>query len=204
MAKAAQKPQELNINLLQKEEVGGVTGDLIKWVLTIGRYLIIVTEIIALATFLFGIKLAADKNDLKGKVAAAKIDVDTKAKCNEADPTAFCEDNFLALQDRINQVGSGKNTQIQTSAVVKEFLSLLPNELNLTTLSLESGKISFNGYFPDSVTLQTLIISLGSSKSITDLDIQELNSPSSKNTNFTFKAEAVIDTQQFTAINTRD
>ncbi len=197
MAKAAPQSQELNINLLQKEEsaVGG--GEIVKWVLNVGRYLVIVTEIVALLTFALGIKFAADKNDLKQKTLAAQSLVDQKATCSKENLESFCEDRFRAIQNKINQIALFRQNQFRKSEVTKELLSRLPIGVSITNLIIENNTISFTGAFPTAVHLQTLITSFSSSEKINDLDIQELSSPTSTDPNFTFKATAVLDPKLF-------
>ena len=197
MAKSAPKSQDLNINLLQKEEVGGTAGEIIKWVLTVGRYLVILTEIVALVTFGLGIKFSADKNDLKQKVAVAKSVVDSKANCDNSDLEKFCEDRFRSIQNAVTQISQQRSSQFRESGVLKELLSRLPNGVHLNNLNLDGTKLSLSGYFPNAVDLQTLIISLSNSEKIIDLDIQELNSPSTTEPNFTFKAVANVDASKF-------
>lgn len=197
MAKAAQKPQELNINLIQKEEATGTTGELIHWVLTIGRYLVIATEIFALGTFGLAIKYSADKNDLKQRIKLAQSEVDAKSACHKEDPEAFCEDRFRNIQNRINQIKLVRDKQFYQNAVVTEFLRLLPNGFKLKELQIDKEKVAFSGNFGTSLHLQSLITSFSDSEKITDLNIEELISPTTTDPNFNFKASANLDAKAF-------
>ena len=197
MAKAAQ-PQELNINLLQKEEIAGSTGAIINWVLNIGRYFIIATEIVALLTFVFGINLSADKNNIKQAVKVAQIEVDNKSACDPNDLEKFCEDRFRTLQNKFNLISSYRSGQFRQNLVINELLKRLPSGVLINNLSINEGKITFSGSFPTAVHLQTLINSFNSDDSkINDLDIQELTSPTTTDPNFSFKAVASINRVDF-------
>ena len=197
MAKAAQ-PQELNINLLQKEEIAGSTGAIINWVLNIGRYFIIATEIVALLTFVFGIKLSADKNNIKQAVKVAQIEVDNKSACDPNDLEKFCEDRFRTLQNKFNLISSYRSGQFRQNLVINELLKRLPSGVLINNLSINEGKITFSGSFPTAVHLQTLINSFNSDDSkINDLDIQELTSPTTTDPNVGFKAVASINRVDF-------
>jgi hypothetical protein len=197
MAKAAPKPQELNINLIQKEQVTGTPSEIIHWVLTVGRYLVIATEIVALATFGLAIKFSADKNDLKQRIKLAQSEVETKAACHSEDPEGFCEDRFRNIQNRINKIKTVRNSQFYQNQVVTEFLDLLPNGFKLKTLEVDNEKIAFTGSFATSIQLQTLITSFSDSEKITDLDIEELVSPTNTDPNFNFKASAFLNSKDF-------
>jgi len=197
MAKAAPTSQELNINLLQKEEAAPGGGEIVNWVLNVGRYLVIATEIVALLTFALGIKFAADKNDLKQKTRALQTQIDEKSTCRQEEPESFCEDRFRNIQNKINQIHSYREDQFRKSEVFKELLARLPIGVSITNLVVEDNVITFTGSFPTSVHLQTLITSFSASEKINDLDIQELSSPTTSDPNFTFKASAELNPSLF-------
>ena len=193
MANAAQKSQELNINLLQKEGPTGSGGEALHWALTVGRYLVIAAEIIALATFGLAIKFSADKNDLKQRIKQAQDQVDAQAACHPEDPGGFCEDSFRNIQNRLNEIKTVRAGQYLQNDVLKEFLARIPDGFKLKTLTLDNKKISFSGSFSTSLQLQNLITSFSDSSIIVDLNIEELTSPTTTDPNFNFKASATVD-----------
>jgi Tfp pilus assembly protein PilN len=188
MAKAAHKPNELNIDLLPKEDSSKKPGDPIHWILTIGRYLIIVTEIIALGTFVFGIILSKQKNDLKESIIDNQRRVDELQKCNPNNLEEFCEERFLKVQTQLNQIATIRNNQNKNNSVLTEFVNLLPEKLTLESFSLTNNKITFSGKFDNEQQLQTLITSFNKSDKIINLDITNLV----KDSGFTFSASAQV------------
>jgi len=186
MAKAARKEEaELNINLMPVARPAGPTGEVIHWVLTIGRYFVIFTEIIALAIFVLGIKLASDKNTLKSDIGSLQKQV-------SSDENVRFEQSFRSVQKRIQEVARLRKSHFETGPVVSEYLTLLPQGMTLKSLNLKEGELTFSGFFSTPDQLQTLVSSLYGSDKITGLDISDLNSPTETNTSYSFTAKATI------------
>jgi Tfp pilus assembly protein PilN len=184
MAKAAQKTTpEININLLPGDEPTGTLGTATHWALTVGRYLIIITEIIAIAIFILSIKLSTDKEGLRE---------DIKSKGAQISAQKELETEFRLVQQRINEVKKQRDSHFQNNLVVADFLKLLPKGMVLETLKIEEQEISFSGSFKNPRQLQTLISAFSKSTKLVGLDISELESPSEKSKNYTFSAKALI------------
>lgn len=194
MAKAAPKPADLNIDLLPKDTLTPSNNEAVHWLLTVGRYLIIVTEVIALSTFLVGIYLSKQKNDLRGEVKTYQNRVAQYQFCDPQDKNAFCENRFRKIQDQINEIASLKGSQTQNNLVMTEFLKLLPIGLKLDTLSLDKNLLTFAGTLPTETELQTLISSFNASHKIVALDITSLSKETST---YKFSATATVNRAVF-------
>ncbi|MDP2721089.1 MAG: hypothetical protein Q8O75_04065 [bacterium] len=189
MAKAAQnKTPEININLMPGEEPSGKAGGAVHWALTVGRYLIIITEIIAIAIFVLSIKFSSDKQNLKENI---------KSLTRQVSVQKDFEREFRTAQQRINGVKVLKSAHFENTFVVDEFLKLLPQGITLGSLKLDEAEISFSGSFTTPQQLRTLIYAFSQSEKLVGFDISELNSPSEKNKEFTFSASAVISRTAF-------
>lgn len=192
MAKAAPKSPDLNINLLPSEGPSTTTGNAIHWILTIGRYLIILTEIVALSTFLLGIYLSQQKNNLKDSIKSKQSSIEEFQTCDPKDEDSFCENRFLKIQGQIDSIASIKSNHFETNKVMSEFLTLLPQQMKLENLIIESSDISFTGKLLTEQELQTLINSFNTSRKITALDITELSKDISKDPYLRVSATALI------------
>ena len=186
MARAAQPAtSEININLMPSPGPSGTAGEVVRWILTIGRYLIIVTEIVALIIFFVGIKLSADKNDLKEQVENLKTSV-------SSDSNVAFEKEFREIQQKINEIKKQRAGHFPSNVVVTEFLKMLPQGMTLGSLEVKEDEVVFSGSFTSPSELQTLVAVFSESEKITGLDISDLNSPSEKNPLYTFTATANI------------
>lgn len=191
MAKAAQtESPEININLLPSAQPSGTLGVAISWTLTIGRYLIILTEIVAIAIFVLNIILSTQKQTLKDSI---------KGLADGVSGQADFERDFRFWQRRINEVKAVKDAHFPENTVVAEFLKVLPQGMVLDSLEVRSDEIAFSGSFPTPDQLQTLVSSFSdpNQNKFIGLDIGELNSPSEKNPLYTFKAKAAVVSASF-------
>lgn len=188
MAKAAPKPKELNIDLLPKEGATTDSEGLLHWILTIGRYLIIFTEIVALSTFIYGILLSKEKNDLKSSITDQANQVKALQTCDKNNPNAFCESRFRQIQDQLNQIGQIRGSQVQDHLALNEFLKLLPVGISLDNFTLEKSNLTFSGVLPSESELQTMITNFNTSNKITNLDIGNLT----KSDKLKFSATAIV------------
>lgn len=183
MAKAAQKEiPELNINLLPSAGPSGTLGTAIGWTLTIGRYLIILTEIIAISIFILNIKFSTDKQSLKENIQSLSREVSAQSEF---------EGEFRFVQQRINEIKTQRDAHFPENLVITEFLKLLPQGMKIDSLEIKDDEVTFSGSFPTPDQLQTLVSSFAKSdqNKFIGLDIAELNSPSEKNPLYTFKAQ---------------
>lgn len=174
MPKAAPKSPDLNIDLLPKATPSGTSGEAIHWALTAGRYLVILTEIVALGAFLVAIWLSKEKNDLRGSIKQKQAEITLYQTCDTEDKTKFCEDRFRKVQNQINQVVSLEQSQLENNKVLSELLTLLPVGIKLENLSIDKNQITLGGTLPSETELQTLIKSINDSAKITALDITSL------------------------------
>jgi len=184
MATAAQrKASDININLMPSKKPSGTVGTTTHWALTIGRYLIIVTEIIAIAILILAIKLATDKETLRE---------DIKRLRNSVSQQSDFETDFRLVQQQVNEIKSQRGSHFQNNLAVAEFLKLLPKGMTLETLVFEGAEISFSGEFDDPKQLQTMINAFSRSDKLVGLDISELESPSEKSERFSFSASGIV------------
>jgi len=184
MAKSAPSSPEINIDLMPgREEPKGSVGSAIHWALTIGRYLVIVTEIVAIAIFVLSIKLSADKQDLKESISGLTQQVSAQEDF---------EKEFRSVQDRINEVKKQRSSHFLNNKLIAEFLKILPKGMTLDTLELAENEVNFTGSFATPKELQTLILSFSQSDKIVGLNISKLEHPNESSKRFEFSASAII------------
>lgn len=184
MAKSAPSSPEINIDLMpSREEPKGSVGSAIHWALTIGRYLVIFTEIVAIAIFVLSIKLSADKQDLKESISGLTQQVSAQEDF---------EKEFRSVQDRINEVKKQRSAHFLNNILIAEFLKILPKGMTLETLELAENEVNFTGSFATPKELQTLILSFSQSDKIVGLNISKLEHPNESSKRFEFSASAVI------------
>ena len=190
MAKTALKQISAEINLLPQEELTESFGKLVSWILTLGRYIIILTEIVALGTFAYSVKLTIERNDLKESIIAQQDLIEDSSKF---------ENEFRLVQTRLQNLKSLESNHIFFEKILDELNSLLPIGVVLTELKVDQNTITFGGDFSSEETLQTLINSIEKSDKISNLEITKITVPNETSPNFTFGATATINSKAFTS-----
>lgn len=184
MAKPAQANlQNLDINLIPSGDNQGNVTILVHWLLSIGRYLIIATEVVALVIFALSVKFTIDKNDLKEAIENKKAVIDNLS----AD-----EDLFRNYQAKVDKISSLLNTHSNTYSFYSDLLTLLPAEASFDEIKLEGKKLILSGSLPNPLSLQTLISSLNNSHKFDELDITNLSVPTAQQPYYLFTASATL------------
>lgn len=137
----------------------------IDWVLSIGRAVVIITEIVALSAFLY--RFSLDRQ---------LIDVHSKIKQEQAilNYSKISEDKYRNLQDRI-QISSqfsklGEN-EVKT---LKDIISLAPNGISFNNLTVSGDKIKIDASVNIVSQLGVFIDSLRSYPSISSVSIDKI------------------------------
>ena len=165
MAKPALKQTSAEINLLPQEELTESFGKLVSWILTLGRYIIILTEIVALGTFAYSVKLTIERNDLKESIVGQQDLIENFSKF---------ENEFRLVQTRLQNLKSLESNHVFFEKILDELNSLLPIGVVLTELKVDQNTITFGGDFSSEETLQTLINSIEKSDKISNLEITKI------------------------------
>lgn len=189
MAKAARKPgPEININLLPSEGSKGTASEAVHWLLTIGRYLIIFTEIVALAIFVLSIILSAEKNALKE---------DIRTLGDQVTAQESFEKEFRQVTNQISEIKRLYGSRSPSNIVLAEFLNLLPEGMKIDKLELNEEKVTFAGSFSSPSQLQTMVSSFSQSEKLVGLDLTKLSAPDESKPDFTLEGSISIFKSKF-------
>lgn len=125
-----------NINLVIKDDLGDtLSGQLLTWALTYGRYIIIMTQIVVLSVFFLRFKLDRDHNDLKEAVAQKQALIQS---------VSDLEKEVRYVQGKIVLI----KTTIQNQDIPVRILKFLsensPSDVSLASLNISDNKISFS------------------------------------------------------------
>ncbi len=119
---------KIAINLIPQDPfMGSVVGKFLMWSLSIGRYIVILTELVVILSFLSRFKLDRDLTDVNEAIAMQKTLIQSYGDT---------ETEFLATQAKINFIkNEGQNHQITTSLDFVE--KNLPVDVKLTQLNVQ-------------------------------------------------------------------
>ncbi len=162
------KPLRLNINLLYPQGIPlKLPTKILKWLLSFGRYIGIIVEILVLVTFAARFKLDADLADVNEKINQQIPAIENRAKD---------EQNIRLLQFKLTAAKKGFDQVPNWQNILNNLSAQIPKGTIFTNISFERAK--------NSADLQFKIVGTASSNSDLAILLNGLKSqPSFQNVN---------------------
>lgn len=135
--------KSVSINLLKKKQ-GAFVDKFTNWALTVGRLLVILTELIALSAFLYRFSLDRQLIDLHSKIKQEEAVVKTLKNS---------EDKYRNLQDRLALASNFSNNGIEQIKIFQDILNFAPKGLTLNNLVMYESRISINAIVQNTSSL---------------------------------------------------
>lgn len=158
-------------------------GKFIKWLLTVGRYIVIFTELIVILAFLSRFKLDRDLTDLYKQI---------ENKQEMIQSYADFEANFRFLQEQLSTIQTLREEQLQTKQLMEEISALTPIDVYFSDLAVTSDKASFTANALSEAGLATFINNLKRSDRFSDLEIGNLSIGTGEGVGITFTLESQV------------
>lgn len=171
--------QNTSIDLLPQEEwEKGTFGKILKWALTIGRHIVIFTELVVIIAFLSRFKLDRDMTDLSDKIKQKQAIVQSSEQF---------EKKFRFLQKELETIKELKAKQLEADVIVAELGFKIPVDVYLSDFSISKDKISMNALALSEAGLATFIKNLKSSPKFENLVLSQVSSGSEKEVGIKFQ-----------------
>lgn len=117
-----------SINLVPQDEFDkSVIGKVLKWALTTGKSIVILTEFVVILAFLSRFKLDRDLNDLNEVIIQKQTLVESYSQV---------EEQMLDVQARMTLAGEISNTSVNVSQSMDELSRLIPIGTKMDTIEL--------------------------------------------------------------------
>ncbi len=141
--------QEERINLLAPSEFEmSFWGKFLRWAVTTGRYVIIVTELIVIVAFLSRFKLDT-------QVAGLKDDI--QGKKNVLDAQATVETQFVQVQKKLAAAGTLLNSTLNAGDEIAAVDRTVPPGLRFTDFSISKDRDTIGADVVDSGSLGLML-----------------------------------------------
>ena len=166
------------INLLPKSEVdSSFWGKFLKWALTSGRYIIILTEVVVIAAFLSRFKLDSDLADLAERVEGKK-------KILEA--LSENERLFRLAQARLGAVAGLTGKQLGSMPILIDLDSSIPDNggVVIDRVGVSSSEISLGGTSRSEAGLGELLTRLSRNPKWKSVELSDISTDVEKGTFF--------------------
>ncbi|OGH02964.1 MAG: hypothetical protein A2798_00870 [Candidatus Levybacteria bacterium RIFCSPHIGHO2_01_FULL_37_17] len=159
-----------SINLV-KSDKGETVERVINWLLSIGRILVIVTELVALGAFLWRFGLDQQLIDLHSKIKQKQAIVEAFKKN---------EEEYRNLQDRLSIAASFADSSQKKLNVYSEILQLAPEGIAFTQLSKSSNTLSMEMNVNSVSALSSFVAALKSNPNIESISIDKIETKTNK------------------------
>ena len=156
--------KSVSINLLRDKQ-GVFVDKFVDWALTVGRLLVIVTELIALSAFLYRFSLDRQIIDLHPKIKQKESIV--KALKNN-------EDKYRNLQDRLALALNFSNSGKEKIKIFQDILSFAPDGLTIGNLVMHETRLSINATAQNTSSLNLFTNSLKTYAKIRSLNLDSI------------------------------
>lgn len=158
------------INLIHKDDFEKKPiGKFLTWALTIGRWIVIFTELIVIIAFLSRFKLDQDLADLQASIKERQAIVSASY--------AF-ENTFRSVQNRLVKVQDLENRQIGTGKILDEISRITPNTVVLKNLTFSENIFTISGNAATENSLNLFINNLSSSSFFAETNITQVSKSS--------------------------
>lgn len=165
--------QKNGINLLPESRFEkSAWGEFLKWALTIGRWIVIFTELIVILAFLSRFKLDRDLTDLYDRIEQKQAIIESVR--------AF-EEEFRLIQKKIKVIKALEESQLGSEPLLFHLASTIPEDVYLDNLSVEGRKLTLEAYALSENGLRNFLINLMASKEFSDINLGQTEREAEEN-----------------------
>lgn len=174
--------QKREIELLPKEEWEKTPfSRLLKWILTVGRYIVIITELVVILAFLSRFKLDRDLTNLYE---------DIKQKQAIIESASGFEDEFRFLQKRLTIINELEKEQSTTEKIIGELVALIPLDVALNNISATNKEVSLTAIALSEQGLASFLSNLKSSTKFEKLVLSNISSGTERGVGIQFELKS--------------
>lgn len=173
---------KININLAPRDEFKATpVGSILDWIINIGRYIVIFTELVVIVAFLIRFKLDRDLAKLHQEI-----------KQNKAIIISYEELEIKArsTQKRLGLINGIKNESPQAFSVIEELSQITPVNVIFSDLDINKNNVSIKGQALSNVGLSSFLNSLTLNKKFSEIYLESVSSKTTKGSVLEFQLKA--------------
>lgn len=184
--------ESFSINLVKKNK--NFFDEFIKWTFSVGRVIIILTELIALSAFLYRFSLDRELIDLHDSIKNKKIIVEN-LKNNE--------EKFRNLQERLSLVATLDETKNKNVTIIQDIVNFAGTAVLLQDIIVSEKTVMLTVTGQSVEILSSFVNALKTYKQISGISIDKIeNKPSLGIISLTISANLTQEAKQLFQINT--
>lgn len=141
------------VNLLPQTEFdASVWGKILKWALSTGRYIVILTELVVIAAFLSRFKLDKDYSDLGDRITGKKSILTALQNT---------ETKFRTTQNQLAEAKRVIDSSLPVGNVLDEISGNVPAGVTLTSVVMDAKGVIVSGVAENDQTLTVFLSGMG-------------------------------------------
>ncbi len=161
-------PAQKQINLLPQDPFEqSFVGKFLKWALSVGRYIVIGTELVVIGSFLTRFSLDRQMTDLNEAIAQKQAILASYGNL---------ENEVRSIQNRLNLVAEVTKNQLSSQKTLTQISSFTPLDVTYKSIIFATDKIKLSGMAFSEAGLQTLMAKLKSDKNFSKVEVKNLAS----------------------------
>jgi hypothetical protein len=166
------------LNLLPKEPwEKGLLGQLFKWVISTGRYVVIFTELIVISAFLYRFGLDSTLTNLRQSI---------KQKLNIINSFGDLETNFRTVQTQLNTIKEVTDNA-RALTVLATLNQITPADVTYTAITINQESVSLEGRVLSHAGLATLLYQTQEKSGFSDVVLENVQSATDKSPAIEFR-----------------
>lgn len=159
-----------SVNLIKRKI--NLLDEILKWALSVGRLLVIITEIAAFSAFIYRFSLDRTLIDLHSKIKQEQAIVESlKDK----------EKIYRNLQERILSASTHNATGNKNVKILDDIISITPSEITFNTLLIEDDEVKIDLNINSITSMNAFVESLKSHPRINSVSIDRISNKNEKN-----------------------
>lgn len=180
---AYMKPKSVNftINFVPKDPFfESILGRTLKWALSVGRYLVIFTELVVIMSFATRFNLDRQVTDLNDALNRKKLVIESYGTL---------ETDYRLIQNRLADI-SQIDQQANIADTFPKLIDVVPREIQLDELTISTASIYLAGVAPSQASLNIFLNNLQLSKEFFSVTVDKIESRGEKMPGFLFSLKA--------------
>lgn len=159
-----------SVNLVKRKT--NLLDEILKWALSVGRLLIIITEIAAFSAFIYRFSLDRTLIDLHSKIKQEQAIVESLKDKERA---------YRNLQERILWASAYNSTGDRRVRILEDVVKFTPSEITFNTFLIENEDIKIDLNISSISSLNAFIETLRSYPQISSVSIDSISNKNEKN-----------------------
>lgn len=177
------KPAAIKVNLLPRDPfLSTPVGKMLQWSLSVGRYLIIFTEMVVIISFASRFTIDRQITDLNTAILQKQTIIESYGDL---------EQNVRDVQKKMDAYQQIKQ-QDNVTDIFETLTQVTPPDVVLSELQMRPGRVTLTGTTLSNVSLGILINNLQVSGRFTDVSVERIGTAKDTNSGLGFKIEANV------------